>query len=90
MEYSSEYKHDLAKGLQRYVALIYEQRDKFDTKKLVKFSSDELRKGEDTRGDLHVKTISRKKRMGTAKAGNFFYVIESRVDKSKKGETGQE
>jgi hypothetical protein len=37
IEYSPKYEHDQAAGVQRVVALVYEQKEKIDTSAMVKF-----------------------------------------------------
>lgn len=44
IEYSPKYEHDQAAGVQRVVALVYEQKEKIDTSAMVKF--DKVRKKE--------------------------------------------
>ena len=75
MEYSPKYDHELSEGIKRVVALIYKQRGPLDTAGLTYFDANTFRISEDnTRGDLHVRTVSSYQNLGKPVAGNFFYV----------------
>jgi hypothetical protein len=74
VEYNATYDHEESSGLKRFVALIYKQKEKLDADGLTYFDSKTLRTNNDSRGDLHVKTVSSYQGLGSPVAGNFFYV----------------
>ena len=74
IEYSPKYEHEESDGLKRFVVLIYKQQNELDVSELAHFDSETFRTFNDSRGDIHVKTVASFQKLSNPIAGNFFYV----------------
>lgn len=90
IEYSPNYEHQAAKGMQRMVALVFEQTKEIDTGNMVKYYENTQRQGETNRGSFHIKPFVYKTKLKEgAVAGNFFYVSRSNITASSGITTGE-